>query len=81
MTNIIGFSELLESPIFGTLNPKQREYLGDISASSKTLLAIIDDILDLATIDAGSLELKLGKVDIRGVIDSADPRRLRARRA
>ncbi|MEQ1711407.1 MAG: ATP-binding protein, partial [Hyphomicrobium sp.] len=71
LTNIIGFSELLESPIFGTLNPKQREYLGDISASSKTLLAIIDDILDLATIDAGSLELKLGKVDIRGVIDSA----------
>ncbi len=71
LTNIIGFSELLESPIFGTLNPKQREYLGDITASSKTLLAIIDDILDLATIDAGSLELKPARVDVRGVIDSA----------
>lgn len=71
LNSIIGFTELLESPLFGTLNPKQREYLGDISASSKTLLAIIDDILDLATIDAGSLELKLEPVAIREVIDSA----------
>lgn len=71
LTNIIGFSELLESPIFGSLNPKQREYLGDITASSKTLLAIIDDILDLATIDAGSLELKPARIDVRNVIDSA----------
>lgn len=71
LTNIIGFSELLESPMFGTLNAKQREYLGDITASSKTLLAIIDDILDLATIDAGALELKPQRVDVRGVIDSA----------
>lgn len=71
LTNIIGFSELLASPLFGTLNDKQREYLGDITASSRTLLDIIDDILDLATIDAGALELKLERVDIRGLIDGA----------
>ncbi len=71
LTNIIGFSELLANPHIGPLNDKQREYLGDISASSKTLLAIIDDILDLATIDAGALELKLGAVDVRAVIDAA----------
>ncbi len=46
LTNIIGFSELLGNPHIGPLNEKQHEYLGDISASSKTLLAIIDDILD-----------------------------------
>lgn len=71
LTNIIGFNELLSSPLIGTLNPKQREYLSDITSSSKTLLAIIDDILDLATIDAGALELKLAPVSVSRVIDSA----------
>jgi signal transduction histidine kinase len=71
LTNIIGFSELLANPIFGALTPRQREYLDDIAFSSKTLLAIIDDILDLATIDAGSLELKLESVDVQSVIDHA----------
>jgi signal transduction histidine kinase len=71
LTNIIGFGELLSTPRTGPLNDKQREYLGDISGSSKTLLSIIDDILDLATIDAGSLELKLGSVDVGAVIDAA----------
>ncbi|HYD15876.1 MAG TPA: ATP-binding protein, partial [Hyphomicrobium sp.] len=71
LTNIIGFSELLANPIFGALTSRQREYLDDISFSSKTLLAIIDDILDLATIDAGGLELKLETVDVRAVIDQA----------
>jgi signal transduction histidine kinase len=71
LTNIIGFSELLASPRTGTLNDKQREYLGDISVSSKTLLSIIDDILDLATFDAGALELKHGPVEVRSILDAA----------
>ncbi|MGQ0673128.1 MAG: ATP-binding protein [Hyphomicrobium sp.] len=71
LTNIIGFSEMLASPFMGTLSDKQREYIDDIMSSSKTLLAIIDDILDLATIDAGALELKRDKVDVREVIRSA----------
>ncbi len=71
LTNIIGFGELLSSPHLGPLNDKQREYVGHISASSKTLLAIIDDILDLTTIDAGALELKLAPLNIRALIDSA----------
>ncbi len=71
LTNIIGFSELLSSPRTGELNGKQREYLNDISASSRTLLAIINDILDLATIDAGALELKLSPVRVSNVVDTA----------
>lgn len=71
LTNIIGFSELLSSPRTGPLNEKQREYLGDITASSNTLLAIINDILDLTTIDAGGFELQLAEVDVRQVIESA----------
>ena len=71
LTNIIGFTELLASPSTGTLGEKQREYLSDIRISGQTLLAIIDDILDLATIDAGTFELKLAPVKVRGVIDAA----------
>ncbi len=71
LTNIIGFSELLASPIAGALTDKQRDYLNDIRLSGRTLLAIIDDILDLATIDAGTLELKLSPVKVRDVIEQA----------
>ena len=71
MTNIIGFSELLASPRIGDLNPKQREYLNDITVSSRQLLSIIDDILDLTTIDAGALELQQTPIQVRPVIDAA----------
>ncbi|MGL4397450.1 MAG: sensor histidine kinase, partial [Hyphomicrobium sp.] len=71
LTNIIGFTELMANPFMGDLNDKQREYVGDIMTSSKTLLAIIDDILDLATIDAGSMDLKLTPIGVRSIIDAA----------
>jgi len=71
LTNIIGFSELLASPRAGELNEKQREYVSDIASSSKTLLSIIDEILDLATIEAGAVELKLTRVEVRDVIEAA----------
>ena len=71
LTNIIGFSEMLAGPYSGSLNDKQREYVGDITESSQTLLSIIDDILDLATIDAGVLELKPKPTKIQPVIEAA----------
>jgi signal transduction histidine kinase len=71
LTNIIGYTEFLQGPHVGPLNGKQREYLGDIEGSSKTLLALIDDIIDLATIDAGGLELKMTPVTARSVIEGA----------
>jgi signal transduction histidine kinase len=71
LTSIIGFTDMLASPMFGDLSAKQREYLADIMSSSKTLLAIINDILDLATIDAGALQLRLAPVGVRTIIDAA----------
>jgi signal transduction histidine kinase len=53
------------------LTDKQSEYLDYISSSSSVLLAIINDILDLATIDAGVMTLDLGPVDIRATMDAA----------
>jgi signal transduction histidine kinase len=71
LTNIIGFAHLLHDDGTGPLTDKQREYLGYISSSSGALLAIINDILDLASIDAGAMKLDLGSVDIRHTIDGA----------
>jgi signal transduction histidine kinase len=65
LTNIIGFVHLLGDPAYGPLAPKQREYLDYITVSTNTLLALINNILDLATIDAGRMQLNLGSVDIR----------------
>lgn len=71
LQNVIGFSELLANPRTGDLNVQQRDYLGDILAQSRSLQSIINDILDLATIDAGALELKLAPVLVDAVIDTA----------
>ncbi len=64
LTNIIGFTQLLADGGVGPLNPKQLEYAGFITTSSAALLAIINDILDLASIDAGALELRPENVDV-----------------
>ena len=71
LTNIIGFAHFLGDPVTGPLNAKQAEYLGYITVSTNALLAIINDILDLATIDAGAMRLNLGPVDIRRTMDEA----------
>ncbi len=71
LTNIIGFAQLLCDPKFGALTPKQSEYTDYILSSSSALLAIINDILDLATIDAGIMELDLSDVDIAKTVIAA----------
>ena len=71
LTTIIGFAQLLDDPLIGPLNDKQREYVHHITDSSATLLAIINDILDLATIDAGAMQLDLDEVDVRAAADAA----------
>jgi len=75
LTTIIGFAHLLTDPsigpTIGPINEKQREYLGNIDKSSSALLAIINDILDLTSIDAGAMPLDLKEVDIRAAVDEA----------
>jgi signal transduction histidine kinase len=71
LTNIIGFAHFLGDPVTGPLTEKQREYLGYITGSTNALLAIINNILDLATIDAGAMTLNLGPVDIRKTMEAA----------
>jgi signal transduction histidine kinase len=71
LTNIIGFTHFLVDPQTGPLSDKQQEYLGYITASSDALLAIIDNILDLASIGAGAMQLELEPVDIRATMHAA----------
>ncbi len=71
LTNIIGFVHLLGDPGTGPLTDKQREYLDYITVSTNTLLALINNILDLATIDAGRMQLDLSSVDIRETMMAA----------
>jgi signal transduction histidine kinase len=68
---IIGFSEALLAKLFGEMNPKQAEYLGDIHASGQHLLALINDILDLSKIEAGKLELNVSRVHLPTAIANA----------
>ena len=71
LTNIIGFIQLLGDGAVGDLNEKQREYTGYVLKSSAALLAIINDILDLATIDMDAMELTLNDVNIAQIMQDA----------
>lgn len=69
LTNIIGFTDLLKSPLTGELSERQAEYVDHISTSSSVLLTTVNDILDLATVDAGIMKLDLSKIDLSAVLD------------
>ena len=71
LTTIIGFAHLLSDPSTGPMTPKQAEYVDYITKSTDALLALTNNILDLATIDAGAMKLELGPVDIRKAIAAA----------
>jgi signal transduction histidine kinase len=71
LTNITGFTELLGASSIGALNARQREYLGYITSSTNALLAIVDNILDLASIEAGAMTLNLAPIDIRATMQAA----------
>ena len=71
LTNIIGFADLLASEVVGPLTAKQKSYTDYIRASSAQLGVLIDNILDLATVDAGIAELQLGLQDVPALVEKA----------
>ncbi len=70
LTTISGFAEMLAMPEIGKFNPKQAEYLSHISAASNQLKVVVDDILDLATIDAGAMEIAAEPTAIAPVVET-----------
>ncbi len=74
LNTLVGYADMLREGMAGPLSERQRDYLDHMHHSSDLLRALIDDILDLATIDAGAMELDMVEVDVRemleGVADS-----------
>ncbi len=68
---IIGFSEVLLDEANGRFSSRQLKFLEDILASGRHLLALINEILDLAKVEAGRLALSLGRVDPSSIVDAA----------
>ena len=68
---ILGFSEVLENGIAGPLQSRQAEYVGLIRQSGEHLLHLINEILDLARIDAGKLDLHEEVIEPGKLVSSA----------
>ncbi|WP_375208196.1 sensor histidine kinase [Hyphococcus sp.] len=71
LSTIIGFSEMLDGQMFGVLNDRQKDYIASILSASYHLRDLINDIIDLAAIDAGQLDVNFKKTDIRKLLESA----------
>jgi signal transduction histidine kinase len=68
---IIGFSDVLHEQMFGELNERQLAYVDDIREAGKHQLSLINELLDLAKIEAGRMDLKLSQVAIPDVLRAA----------
>jgi signal transduction histidine kinase len=68
---IIGFSEVLHEQMFGELNERQLAYVDDVLEAGKHLLSLINDVLDLAKVEAGRMELELSEVALPELLRSA----------
>ena len=68
---IIGFSEILHEQMFGELNDRQLAYVDDIREAGKHQLSLINELLDLAKIEAGRMDLELSEVALPEIMHSA----------
>jgi two-component system cell cycle sensor histidine kinase PleC len=71
LNGILGFSEALAGGYFGPMSPRQSEYVRDIHASGHHLLQLINEVLDMAKLDAGRMTLSEEVVDVARVIDDS----------
>jgi PAS domain S-box-containing protein len=71
LNSVIGFSEVLQDQMFGPINEKQQEYLGNILTSGRHLLSLINDILDLSKVESGKMELDLTSFGLRETLDAS----------
>ena len=69
LTTIVGYSELLE--LQGELPERSRQHAGAIRVAASQLASSIDDVLDMAQIDAGEMELTLGDVRVSDLLEDA----------
>ena len=70
LNSIIGFTELMENGYVGPLNDRQMDYVRSVLSASHQLRELINDILDLAVIEAGAMELEVSTIAVKDVIES-----------
>lgn len=68
LNSIMGFSELLKGGMYGELNEKQAHYIDNVITSSKFLLNLINDILDLSKVESGKIELVKERISVQATI-------------
>ena len=68
LNSVIGFAELMYKEKVGPVSPGHKEYLNDILTSSKHLLQLINDVLDLAKVESGKIEFRPEVVDVGKVV-------------
>jgi PAS domain S-box-containing protein len=71
LNSVLGFSEILQDELIGKLNKKQKSYVNNIYSSGKHLLSLINDILDLAKVESGKLELELSRVFLQNLLSAS----------
>jgi signal transduction histidine kinase len=64
LNHIIGFTEMVTDKAIGPLNQTQEEFLNDVLGSSRHLLSLINDILDLSKVEAGKMELEIQEIPL-----------------
>jgi two-component system cell cycle sensor histidine kinase PleC len=69
LNSIIGFSEVLYDETFGPLNEKQRQYVNNVLTSGKHLLLLINQILDMAKVEAGKMKLSLSSLSMKSLLN------------
>lgn len=64
LNGIIGLAELMFDSVAGPVSEEQKEYLGDILASSRHLLHLVNDVLDMAKVESGKMEFRLETLEL-----------------
>jgi two-component system CheB/CheR fusion protein len=69
LNSINGFSEVLYDETFGPLNEKQKKYVNNVLTSGKHLLLLINQILDMAKVEAGKMKLTLSSLPMQSILN------------
>src|SRR5260370_6818896 len=68
LNGIIGLTELMYDGVVGSVSQEHKEYLGDVLASSRHLLQLVNDVLDIAKVKAGNMEFRPETVEVSPVL-------------
>ena len=68
LNTVLGFTDILMNKYFGDLSERQLDYCKGINEASERLMSLINDILDLANIEAGTLTLRLKQINVQGFL-------------